>query len=220
MSPSDGKSGAGCSGAATDPCRVELRAVQEKMQETSDKHQKIYSSLIDQHKLDMQEKRKEVKQKEEALKRMEEELKLKDGDLRKQMVHCQNLLKTILDFEKVRADGNLSGIVLLLQLQGVDVRSCMKCLKEKVECCHVTIQAREPEDETELKFHTSAADHIRGYEPLEHSAINQALQAVVEGIETAVEQGRAAPIVMGEVRQSTSGGEQTPTPPGGHQIQG
>ena len=135
------------------------------------------------------------------------------------MVHCQNLLKTILDFEKVRADGNLSGIVLLLQLQGVDVRSCMKCLKEKVECCHVTIQAREPEDETELKFHTSAADHIRGYEPLEHSAINQALQAVVEGIETAVEQGRAAPIVMGEVRQSTSGGEQTPTPPGGHQIQ-
>ena len=41
----------------------------------------------------------------------------------------------------------------------------------------------------------------------------------MEGIEAAVEQGRAAPIAMGEVRQSTSGGEQTPTPPGGHQIQ-
>jgi len=74
MSSSDGKPAAGCSGAATDPCRVELSAFQEKMQETSDKHQQIYRSLIDQHKLDMQEKRKEVKQKEEALKQMEEDL--------------------------------------------------------------------------------------------------------------------------------------------------
>jgi hypothetical protein len=191
----------------------------EKIQETSDKHQQIYRSLLEQHKLDMQEKRKEVKQKEEALGKMEEELRMKHDDLQRQMVHCQKLLRMIMDFEKVKADGNLSGIMLLLQLQGVDVRSCMKCMRERVECGHVTIQARAPEDEADLKFHTTAADHIRGYEPLESSAINHALQAVVEEIETAVDLGRAAPRVMGEVQQSTSGGEQTPTPPGGHQIQ-
>ena len=219
MSSSDVRSGAGCSGAATEPCRVELQALHEKIQETSDKHQQIYRSLLEQHKLDMQEKRKEVKQKEEALGKMEEELRLKHDDLQKQMVHCQKLLRMIMDFEKVKADGNLSGIMLLLQLQGVDVRSCMKCMRERVECTHVTIQARAPEDEADLKFHTTAADHIRGYEPLESSAISHALQAVAEQIETAVDLGRAAPRVMGEVQQPTPGGEHTEMPPGGHQIQ-
>jgi hypothetical protein len=219
MSSSDETPRAGCSGAATEPCRVELHALHEKILETSDKHQQIYRSLLEQHKLDMQEKRKEVEQKDEALGKMEGELRLKHDDLQKQMVHCQKLLRMIMDFEKVKADSNLSGIMLLLQLQGADVKSCMKCMRERVECTHMTIQSRAPEDEADLKFHTTAADHIRGFEPLENSAISHALQAVAEQIEAAVDQGRAAPRVTEEVQQPTPGGEHTETPPGGHQIQ-
>ena len=83
----------------------------------------------------------------------------------------------------------------------------------------MTIQSRAPEDEADLKFHTTAADHINGFEPLENSAISHALQAVAEQIEVAVDQGRTAPRVTGEVQQPTPGGDHTETPPGGHQIQ-